>query len=112
RNAALLRDGRERVYGLFQPVLEQSSSNQGGSIRYGGLRGRQYCTNETTYGQTCIVRRKLDRHFPISRQYLDALFVKYAPIFILLGSIPLSSAYGTRLALCRSVRGTAGQGEK
>jgi len=59
------------------------------------------------------VRRKVDRHFPNSRQFVDALFVKFAPIFILLGSIPLSSAYGTRLALCRSVRGiAAGQGEK
>jgi hypothetical protein len=59
------------------------------------------------------VRRKLGRHFHTGRQFVDALFIKFAPIFILLGSIPFSIAYGTRLALCRSVRGiAAGQGEK
>ena len=56
---------------------------------------------------------ELGRHFHTSRQFVDALFIKFAPIFILLGSIPFSFAYGTRLALCRSVRGiAAGQGEK
>ena len=53
------------------------------------------------------VWRKPDRHFHTGRQFVDALFVKFALIFILLGSIPLSVAYGTRLALCRSVRGIA-----
>jgi hypothetical protein len=58
------------------------------------------------------VRRKLDRHFHTGRHFVDALFVKFTPIFILLGSIPFSVAYGTRLALCRGVRGVAaGQGE-
>jgi excisionase family DNA binding protein len=53
------------------------------------------------------VRRKTDRHFCTSWQIVDALFVKFALIFILLGSIPFSIAYGTRLALCPSVRGVA-----
>jgi hypothetical protein len=53
------------------------------------------------------VRRKLDRHFHTSRQFVDVLIVKFAPIFILLGSIPFSMAYGTRLALCRGGRGVA-----
>jgi excisionase family DNA binding protein len=50
-------------------------------------------------------RRKVDRHFRISRQILDALFVKFGLIFILLGTNPLSIAYGTRLALYPGVRG-------
>jgi excisionase family DNA binding protein len=55
------------------------------------------------------LRRKLDRHFRIGRQFVDALFVKFALIFILLGMIPLSMAYGTRLALCRGGRGVAAE---
>lgn len=58
------------------------------------------------------VRRKVDRHFHIDRQFLDALFVMFALIFILLGSIPLSIAYGTRLALCRGVRAISSRAER
>jgi hypothetical protein len=32
--------------------------------------------------RTASAWRKPDRHFPISRQIVDALFVKLAPIFI------------------------------
>jgi len=53
------------------------------------------------------VWRKPDRHFHTSRQILDVLFIKFALIFILLGSIPLFIAYGTCLALCRGVRNVA-----
>ena len=56
--------------------------------------------------------RKPDRHFGTGRQFDVALFVKFAPIFTLLGSISLSVAYGTRLALCRGVRAISSRAER
>ena len=51
------------------------------------------------------VRQKADGHFRITGQIVDALFVKFGLIFILLGTNPLSIAYGTRLASYLNVRG-------